>query len=237
MLEQMINVGVFGDSILKGIQINPVNKKYYVNNNIDAEILSKKYPIQIQNYSSFGCTVKKGSDVLKKRLEKNIGCSVIIMDYGGNDCDFNWKEISEDPEGNHIPNTPIETFYEVYCGIIDTLKKQNILPVLTTLPPLEPQRFFDWFCGGLNKQNILMWLGDISKIYVHQESYSKVIEKIALEKHVPLIDLRSAFLKVGNVKELLCEDGTHPNTLGQRVIASSFDRFAKTFIGIGHRRI
>ncbi|MGF7145591.1 lysophospholipase L1-like esterase [Anaerotaenia torta] len=230
MLEQMIKIGVFGDSILKGIQINPVNKKYYVNNNIDADTLSRKYPIQIQNYSSFGCTVKKGSEQLKKRLEQDLGCDVIVMDYGGNDCDFNWKAISENPAGNHLPNTPIELFTEIYCGIIDTLKKKGIIPILTTLPPLEPQRFFDWFCGSLNKKNILTWLGDISTIYNHQESYSRVIEKIAMETQVPLIDLRGAFLKAGDVKELLCEDGTHPNTLGQKVIASSFDHFAKGFV-------
>ncbi len=237
MLEQIVNIGVFGDSILKGIQINPVNKKYYVNNNIDTEIMSKKYPIQIQNYSSFGCTVKKGSDLLKKRLEKNIGCDVIVMDYGGNDCDYNWKAISENPGGNHLPNTPIELFSEIYCGIIDTLKKKSILPILTTLPPLEPQGFFDWFCRNLNKKNILMWLGDIDNIYFHQESYSRVIEKIALEKQVPLIDLRGAFLKAGNVKEFLCEDGTHPNTSGQKIIASSFNIFAKEFIDTGYKPV
>ncbi|SHO50644.1 SGNH/GDSL hydrolase family protein [Anaerocolumna xylanovorans] len=237
MLEKMVNIGVFGDSILKGIQINPVSKKYYVNNTIDIEILSKKYPIQIQNYSSFGCTVKKGSDLLRKRLEKNIGCNAIVMDYGGNDCDYNWKAISENPGGNYSPNTPIELFSEIYCGIIDTLKKKGILPILTTLPPLEPQSFFDWFCRNLNKKNILMWLGDINNIYFHQESYSRVIEKIALETQVPLIDLRGAFLKAGNIKELLCEDGTHPNTSGQKIIASSFENFAKEFIDTGYNLI
>lgn len=237
MLEKMIKIGLFGDSILEGIQINPISKKYYVNNSIDTESLSRKYPIQIQNYSSFGCTVRKGSDLLKKRLAKNIGCNVIVMDYGGNDCDYNWKAISENPAGNHTPNTPIELFTEIYCGIIDTLKKKGIVPILTTLPPLEPQRFFDWFCKNLDKKNILMWLGDISTIYTHQESYSKAIEKIASETQVPLIDLRGAFLKAGNVKELLCEDGTHPNTSGQKIIASSFDNFAKEFIGTGYNLI
>ncbi len=234
MLEKMVNIGLFGDSILKGIQINPVNKKYYINNNIDVEILSKNYPIQIQNYSSFGCTVKKGSGLLKKRLEKNIGCDVIVMDYGGNDCDYNWKAIAENPEGNHSPNTPIELFSETYRGIIDTLKKKNILPILTTLPPLEPQRFFEWFCRDLNKKNILMWLGNINNIYSHQESYSRAIEKIALETQVPLIDLRGAFLKSGNIKALLCEDGTHPNTSGQKIIASSFYNFVHEFIDTGY---
>ncbi len=225
-----MNVGVYGDSILKGIQINPVSQKYYVNNNIDIDWLSEKYSIQINNYSSFGCTVTKGIKVLKKGLDKNAGYDAIVMDYGGNDCDYNWKMIAEDPDREHSPNTPIDLFMETYCDIIDTLKKKGILPILTTLPPLEPQRFFNWFCRGLNKDNILKWLGGINKIYSHQESYSKVIEIIALEKQVPLVDLRGEFLRSGNVKDLLCEDGTHPNTSGQKVIASCFHKFANGFL-------
>jgi len=226
MLEKMINIALYGDSILKGIQVNPVNKKYYVDNNINVEMLSEKYSLQIKNYSSFGCTVTKGKSLLNKRLESNNTCDAIIMDYGGNDCDYNWKAISENPKGNFLPNTPIDLFKDTYCDIIDTLKKKGILPILTTLPPLEPQRFFDWFCKDLNKKNILMWLGEVKNIYYHQESYSKIIEQIALDKHVPLVDIRGDFLKLGDINSLLCEDGTHPNTTGQKVISSTFNKFA-----------
>ncbi|HOO27345.1 MAG TPA: SGNH/GDSL hydrolase family protein [Lachnospiraceae bacterium] len=226
----MVNIGVYGDSILKGIQINPTNQKYCVNNHIDMETLSKKYAFQIKNYSSFGCTVTKGKNMLKKGLAKNMECDAIVMDYGGNDCDYNWKNISEDPAGDYLPNTPIELFQETYYDIIDTLKKRGILPILTTLPPLEPQKFFNWFCRDLNKDNILMWLGEIKHIYDHQESYSKVVEKIARDTQVPLVDLRGAFLKSENVNTLLCEDGTHPNTSGQKVITSAFNNFASGFL-------
>lgn len=220
------NISLFGDSILKGIQINPINNKYYVNNQIDLETLGNKYKVQFQNYSSFGCTVSKGSKLLDKRFEKNLSCDAIVMDFGGNDCDYNWNEISQNPLGQHSPNTPIKVFEEIYCDIIDRLKKKGIIPILTTLPPLEPQKFFEWFCKDLNKENILMWLGEINSIYTHQENYSKMVEKIARIKKVPLIDLRTAFIKSGNVKELLCEDGTHPNTLGQKVISTTFNDFA-----------
>lgn len=230
MFDKILNIGVYGDSILKGIQINPVSKKYYVNNNINLDNLSEKYSMQIKNHSSFGCTVTKGRKVLIKGLDKNAGYDAIVMDYGGNDCDYNWKMIAEDPESEYSPNTPIDLFKETYCDIIDTLKNKGIIPILTTLPPLEPQRFFNWFCRDLNKENILKWLGDIKHIYYHQESYSKVIEEIALEKQVPLVDLRGGFLKSGNVKDLLCEDGTHPNTSGQKVIASCFNKFVNGFI-------
>ena len=189
-----MNIGFYGDSILKGIQINPVSKKYYINNHIDLEMLGEKHSVKIINHSCFGCTVTKGKNILKKMLEANITCDAIVMDYGGNDCDYNWKAISENPEGDYSPNTPIDLFRETYCEIIDTLKKKDILPILTTLPPLEPQRFFDWFCKDLNKKNILKWLGEIKNIYYHQELYSKVIEEIALEKQVPLVDLRGGDL-------------------------------------------
>lgn len=229
-MAEIMKIGLFGDSILKGVQVNSETKKYYVNSYIDEEMLSKKYSMQVKNYSTIGCTVTRGKKFLEKRLENNIECDAIIMDYGGNDCDYDWKAISENPEGNHSPNTPIEFFIETYCGIIDTLKKKGIFPILTTLPPLEPQCFFDWFCRDLNKKNILKWLGEVGNIYTHQENYSRAIEKIALEKQVPLIDLRGEFLKFGSTKELLCEDGTHPNTLGQKIIESSFYKFADRFI-------
>ena len=229
-MDKMITIDILGDSILKGVQINPLNKKYYISD-INLESLSKKYSVQIKNYSSFGCTVTKGNTLLKKLIDKNTGCDAIVMDYGGNDCDYNWKEISENPEGNHLPNTPMNLFTETYCSIIDTLKGKGIIPILTTLPPLEPERFFEWFCKDLNKKNILKWLGEINNIYRHQENYSKAIEEIALEKQVPIVDLRGAFLKHGNVKALLCEDGTHPNTSGQKIITSSFCNFADLFLG------
>ncbi len=225
-----MDIGIYGDSILKGIQINPINKKYYVNNNIDVEPLCEKYSIQIKNYSSFGCTVTKGRNMLKKALDRNLKCNAIVMDYGGNDCDYNWKLISEDPEGDHLPHTPIDLFKETYYDIIDTLKKKGILPILTTLPPLQPQRFFNWFCRDLNKKNILMWLGDIKRIYHHQESYSKIIEEISFNNQVPLVDLRGEFLNTKDVDALLCEDGTHPNTLGQKVIELSFHKFASKLL-------
>lgn len=230
MLQKISNIGVYGDSILKGIQINPVNKKYYVNDNIDLDKLSEKYSLQIKNFSSFGCTVTKGRKVLKKGLDKNAGYDAVVMDYGGNDCDYNWKVIAENPDGDYSPNTPIDIFKETYCDIIDILKTRGILPILTTLPPLEPHRFFNWFCKDLNKENIMKWLGEIKTIYYHQESYSKVIEQIALEKQVPIVDLRGEFLRSGKVKELLCEDGTHPNTSGQKVIASCFHNFARNYL-------
>ena len=211
---------LYGDSILKGVQLNFENKKYCVNNRIGLAEIEQKYNIEIENCSKFGCTITKGAEMLEKALEKGLCCDAVLMDFGGNDCDFKWAEISGEPNREHLPNTPIEEFTAIYRSMIRNLKKRGILPIHTNLPPIDPERYFNCFCsgGGLNKANILKWLGDITTIYRYQERYSRQIERIAIEENCPIIDLRGAFLENRKIGGLLCFDGIHPNSDGQQII-------------------
>ena len=224
----MRKIEVFGDSILKGIQVNPLTRLYCINNNIDIGMLSDKFSLDIINRSRFGCTVKKGRTMLYKYLDDKPNCSAILMDFGGNDCDFNWKAISENPNAEHEPNTPIQDFIDIYTGMIEKIYAKGIRPVITSLPPLEPQRFFDWFCKGLNKDGVLKWLDGVNTIYRFQEHYSRTVEEIARNTGALLIDLRGAFLEQTRVGRFLCEDGVHPNTEGQKLITAEFARFCAT---------
>lgn len=219
-------IGVFGDSILKGIQINPDNSRYRVDNHIDIDAIAARHNLQIANHSKFGLTIGKAEEIMQRQIAKE-QCDTVVMDYGGNDCDFNWAAISEQPDALHLPKTPIEVFTEKYHEIIRALKSHGIQPILTTLPPLDSQRFFNWFCGKLNRENILRWLDGVESIYRYQENYSRTVEKIAKEENVPIVDLRGAFLKNRTISHLLCEDGTHPNTEGQKVITAAFLDFAQ----------
>ena len=218
-------VEVFGDSILKGIQINPFNKRYHVDNNIDIDMLSKKFSLNIVNRSKLGFTVTKGKIVLDKYLDEEPDCAAILMDFGGNDCDFNWESISEDPDAEHKPNTPINDFVKIYTNIIKKIRTKGITPVITNLPPIEPQLYFDWFCKDLNKESVLRWLEGISTIYRFQEFYSRTVEEIARNTGTMLVDLRGAFLKERLVRRFLCEDGIHPNTEGQKLITQELAKF------------
>ena len=215
-------IEVFGDSLLKGIQVNPGNMRYHVDNNIDLELIEEKHFLRIRNFSKFGCTITKGLALIEKRLRGDEPlCDAIIMDFGGNDCDFDWKAISERPDDEHLPCTPLDVFTDTYRKTIELLKEKGIRPILTTLPPIDAQKFFQWFCKGLNRANILKWLGSIDAIYRWQESYSRAVERIAAETNTLLIDLRGAFLKHRRLDRLLCEDGTHPNTEGQKIITQA----------------
>jgi lysophospholipase L1-like esterase len=219
-------IALFGDSILKGIQTNPQNKRFHIDNHIDYDLIEKKHSLEILNYAKFGNTVTKGFSSISKRLSNNtLLCDAIIMDFGGNDCDYDWKAISEAPDEIHLPRTPIDVFINTYKMIIAKLNENGIRPILTTLPPLEPQKFFDWFCGGLNKEAVLDWLGSINTIYRTQENYSRAVEKIAAETNTPIIDIRGAFLRHKRADKFICDDGTHPNTEGQKLISGALMEF------------
>lgn len=224
-------IKVFGDSILKGVQLNPETCRYYVNNTIDIEMLNKKYSLIIENYSKFGATITRGYKLLQQHLRAGFTCYAVVMDFGGNDSDFNWDAIAKNPEKEHFPHTPLDIFIETYHKMISLLQQKGVQPIITTLPPLEPQRFFDWFCRNLNKEKILNWLGGSNTIYRYHESYSRAIELIAAEANVPLVDLRGAFLRNRRIEHLLCCDGIHPNTAGQKVITSAFADFAASRVG------
>jgi len=126
-------IEVFGDSLLKGIQINPQNMRYHVDNNIDVSGIEETYSLSIKNFSKFGCTITRGFGLIDKHLKSDeTFCDAIVMDYGGNDCDFNWKEVAERPDDEHLPNTPLDVFIETYHKIIKSLKEKGIRPILTT---------------------------------------------------------------------------------------------------------
>lgn len=223
-------IEILGDSILKGIQVNPLNNRYYTKNDIDFASLSSSYSLEFKNDSRFGCTVVKGSRIIQEKVLNGFHCDALVMDFGGNDCDFIWDEISKNPFELHEPHTPIELFTQEYTKLIRFLKDHNIMPIITTLPPLDSQRFFQWWCNNLNKENILKWLGSIDQIYKHQELYSNQVQKIAISEKIPLIDLRSEFLMDSNPSSLICEDGTHPNSNGQKKITKAFDDFLRFFL-------
>ena len=226
-MRQIFKVEVQGDSILKGTQVDPASGRYCTKNDIDTELLSSAYALEIRNDSRFGCTVEKGAKLLERRLELGLSCDAVVMDFGGNDCDMKWAEIAADPEGDHRPALELPVFVEKYRALVRSLKARGIIPVLTTLPPLEPERFFAWWCRDLNKENVLRWLGgSVCNIYAHQETYSRAVEALAREERVPLVDLRGAFLRHGHLDQLICADGTHPNSAGQQVITAAFAAFS-----------
>lgn len=213
-----MKITLYGDSILKGILLE--NGKYTINREWE-EKFAGLYGARIQNRSRFGCTIRKALAQIRKDAAKTYEAGEIaLLEFGGNDCDYNWDEIAASPETDHACKTPPEEFREEYREAIRLIRASGRTPVLLTLPPIHSERYLRFICrDGLSRERILSWLGDVESIYRWQEKYSKMVSEIAGQEQAALIDLREAFLRDGRVpEELLCADGIHPSRSGQGLI-------------------
>lgn len=216
-----MNICVFGDSVAKGVIYDEARSRYTFLKDSFINLFSSTRQIPVKNLARFGCTTTRGKQLLEKHKEQLSQYDYIIMEFGGNDCNFNWEEISRQPEKDHMPAVPSSQFKETYASMLKEIKEYGSCPILLSLPPLNQQRFFDWICRGLNRENIMKWLGDINYIYRWQEAYNLILFQLAQEHHVPLVDIRKIFLENRHYGELLCIDGMHPSRQGHALISSA----------------
>ena len=225
-------VSVFGDSILKGVQPDPLRRRYCVNDSMGLSAIASRYGISVQNFSKLGCTITKAWFYVQKMFTK-IDADMVLMNFGGNDCDFNWAQIAESPLNLHAPNTEIGEFSDTYGRIVDHVKARRRLPVLSTLVPVQKDKYIDYIChrDTLDRKNVDLWMEnnaiDLDSL---QGVYSEAVCSVARSREIPLLDLRSAFLSQGKVEALLCEDGIHPNARGQKLISDCFEKFMGDYL-------
>jgi len=217
-------IDVLGDSILKGVVLDEAAGRYRLLKNSAVNVFAQLFHLDVKNHSHFGCTAPKALANLDRTLASGFKADMVILEFGGNDCDFDWAEVSGDPDGEHEPHTSYDTFVEAMQTMIQMLLAKGITPVLMSLPPIDSCRFFDWITkpDNVDPDKVLTFLGDKDSIYRHQERYSLAITKLAYKNNLPLVDVRDAFLKQKNVGTCLCLDGIHPNEKGQKLIQDVF---------------
>ena len=217
------HINIWGDSILKGVVLDETNGRYQVLENNCVDRFAKLTGAIIDNHASFGMTTGKALERIKRSLLRKAPGhdDIVLVEFGGNDCDFRWEEVSASPGERHLPKTPIGQFGEALQAIINLFKLIDIRPVLMALPPLEPGRFLDWVSRGLDRANILAWLGDVNKIYRWQEAYNDIVVQTANANRLRVLDVRKDFLVLDDYAARFCADGMHPNEAGQELILES----------------
>lgn len=216
---------VFGDSVAKGVVYDAGKQKHVLAKECCVNLFQRATGFLVRNYSRFGSTIFKGHEMVDKHMDELPQYSRVVLEFGGNDSDFNWAEIAADPDAVHHPNVELEVFQQEYAAVIDDVRAKGGSPVLTTILPIHAPRFFNWISQGLDADNILYWLGgDKTYTYRWQEMYNLAVCELAVQKDVPLVDIRREFLKQKNYENLLCEDGMHPNDLGHQLISETLCR-------------
>lgn len=212
----------FGDSILKGVLRE--NEHYSICDSPFMSQIGEMLDVETANYGRFGCTISTGKTIIGKHLKDISKSKYTLLEYGGNDCDFNWPEIAKNPSAIHNPNTGIQEFAMCYKSIIDDVRFAGSEPILLSLPPIDSSKFYRHISKDMDetgRNNIMSWLkGSIEAIGNWHELYNLEIFKMGIALKVQVVDITSSFLAQFHIEDYLCEDGIHPNQEGQRLIAN-----------------
>lgn len=228
----MINkkIVAFGDSIMKGVvaAADTQNPRYVTSDEGFLKRCERIFGMKIYNYACFGSTTLNGLKYLDRHLKDIQDADYAFLEFGGNDCDYNWKEISEKPDEQHYPKTGMMDFISHYTELINRVIHLKVKPVILSLPLIDAERYFNFFSVTLNRNNILQWLhGKVSNIYHWHEMYNVELFKIASRFNIPIIDITTPFLREKNYQDYLCSDGIHPNEKGHALIASAICEYSR----------
>lgn len=227
-MDIMNKIVALGDSIVKGVLLNKEEngKTHYElpdRNIIDT--VAARTRSEVINLGKIGCTIAIGERILDRHISQLDGGQYAVLCYGGNDSDYNWRAIAQDPHGEHHPNTPLGLFEMTYARIINKVRQAGLTPVVMTLPPMDANRYFEFVTNGFNaqeKSNVLNWLhGSTDTIYTGHDLYNEAVKRVASRANALLVDVSNAF---GNLQQHLCIDGIHPNLAGQARIAQLINK-------------
>ena len=211
---------IFGDSILKGVTFSDERRRLVIASSGGyGEIEQMGY--DVKNKSRLGATITKGLGIMDETLEECGEGDIVLIEYGGNDCDYEWQMISEDPDGDFLPHTPEAQFTKEYAFAIEKVRERGAIPILSTLVPVDAERYMKWITRDKSYENILKWLGDTSMLYRWQERYNRLVEAIARCFRCQILDVRDKFLLSHDYKSLISADGIHPTEEGHAIIRSA----------------
>ena len=222
---EKVNIAALGDSLTRGVVLNSENK-YSVLKGSFIDIISEKLNLSIKNYGKFGCTIGFGHNVIDRHSSDISATDVTFLEFGGNDCDFDWRGIADNPTSEHTPKTILDSFKNQFLSLIERVRNLGSKPIILSLPPIDSNAYFSFISRFMNEEqrvNIVRWLGgDIDIITRWHETYNKALFEISESTGTPIIDITSPFENYnGDMMALMCSDGIHPNAQGHELIAGS----------------
>ena len=213
-------VEFFGDSIVRGALW--ADGKFRLRPDRDFPALTE-LGLTVRNNAQIGASIVKGAHVVERRLPALDDRTLVVMGFGGNDCNFDWQAVSDAPDGPHLPVVLLPSFRERYAKAIASVQATGAKVALCSLVPLDADKFFAHISEGRSPEAILHWLGDKEILYRWHENYNRTVERLAQSLGCALVDVRDGFLTRHDYKTLIGEDGIHPTEAGYRVFDEIVD--------------
>lgn len=215
-------IQVWGDSIAVGITYNEQRKRYVISKERCPKRISDELNLKVVNNSKMGATVLDGLERFEATTP--VEGALCVLEYGGNDCNMDWEEVSKNPGQPPRAKVELSVFSKKLEEFIHKIEQKGMKAMLITPLPLHAEKFFNWVCQGLDRDAILQAVGEVQNIYGWQERYANAVRNVAAKTKTPLLDLRDAMLSNKEYPNLICRDGMHLEDAGYRYIADTLLR-------------
>jgi len=211
----------FGDSLTRGVSIVKGRLR----------ILKENYPAFLQEWFQQKHeddikVVNKGifnadSDLLLTRLDKDVieeKPDYAIIEIGGNDCNFHWKEVAERPYDEHTAIVPIERYLKNIKDMVVKVKNAGITPMIMNLPPLDPVRYYKQISETYGTA-ISHFICSVGGIAFWHENYHRMLNKLIDQLKVIKIDSRNVISPEQDLTDIISDDGIHLTALGYKTLS------------------
>lgn len=219
---------VFGDSILKGVITIPNSDKLFdVTENDSLSLAQKELAFELDNRSIYGNITSKGLVKLQKFFEKGGEADFCIIEFGSNDCDYDWnifKPGAELPPASEIKQkVPLAEYLENLKQMVELCRSNKVTPLMMGLIPYVCDDWFKTIIKGQNEAAILDFLGgNPEQLCKNQLIYKNAQADFVQKNNVQFLDPWTIF---EGHKELMCYDGIHPNEKGYVFLAQGWIHF------------
>ena len=122
---------IFGDSIMRGVLLD---EGKYICPSEERHAREETTGIEIESCCKFGATIDKAQAIVQRRIAKGGLPARCLIEFGGNDSNFDWAAVAAAPHGEHRCKTDPEDFVRKYSEII-ARRRAGDLPLAGVLQP------------------------------------------------------------------------------------------------------
>ena len=207
---------VFGDSILKGVITIPNSDKLFdVTENDSLSLAQKELGFELDNRSIYGNITSKGLVKLQKFFEKGGEADFCIIEFGSNDCDYDW--------GTLVQKVPLAEYLENLSAMVKLCRDNKVTPLMMGLIPYVCDDWFKTIIKDQDQAAILNFLGGTAEtLGKNQLIYKNAQADFVQKNKVQFLDPWTVF---EGHKEFMCYDGIHPNEEGYKLLSQAWIKF------------
>ena len=161
-MDEKLRIAVYGDSLMKGTLPDEQLRYHFHTDLFEAPLAG--VDAEVTNKSVFGATSRKGVTLVQRDLARGHRYDWALIEYGGNDCNYDWADVAAHPEQHHDPVVLADEFRANLTSIVQMLREAGVRPIFTTLPPIDEVKYLACIDhNGASAAGVMQWLGDVPR--------------------------------------------------------------------------